>query len=379
MPVYDLTLQMLSPVHVGTGDEIDPTEYVVREVPKHRGSFELLALDLPRLLSSLTPPERAKFDAAVRDKSVTLVRRFIAEHPRLSQFVRWQAQADAELHSHYKNGLTSGSARLAVHPMTRDAVTGRPYIPGSTIKGALRTAWIARKAAPLAPKEAPWRGEDRHFEPRVLGYLDDSTGRPRVELRADPFRALRISDAPLCDDDTNIITRVTIYKPDRSAGQPDPAGIQMFYDMTFSRLDAPDDPVTAAGRLAIDDRLAQTRARSDRWNFDHCVADGFSAEELLDACHAFYAERLQQEFAKFHDRNPRAAQHREPLGRLRAAADHRTPGTALIRLGRFNHFECVTVAPFARPPERGAGKTRTLADGWMPLGWACLTLRPRAP
>jgi len=378
VPTYELTLEMLSPVHVGTGDEIDPTEYVVREVRGNRGCFELLALDLPRLLSSLTPPERAKFDAAVRDKSVTLVRRFIAEHPRCSQYVRWSARAKEDLHTLYQKSLNSGTAQLAVHPMTRDAVNGRPYIPGSTIKGALRTAWVARKAAALAPGEVPRDPQDTTFEPRVLGYLDHSTGRPRVELRADPFRALRISDAPLCDDDTNIITRVSIFKPDRSAGAPDPAGIQMFYDVTFRDL-KDSEPITAVGTLTIDDRLARTRARSDRWNFDHCVAAGFSAEELLDACHAFYAERLRQEFAKFHDRNPRAAQHREPLGRLRAAADHRTPGTALIRLGRFNHFECVTVAPFHRPPKRGAGKTRSLANGWMPLGWARLTLRPRAP
>lgn len=377
MPAYDLTLEMLSPVHVGTGEEIEPTEYVVRPAPQHPGSFELLAVDLPKLLSSLTPAERAKFDAAVRDKSATLVRRFVAEHARLSQCVRWTAWADEEVFRLYTDGLRSGTARLAVQPMTRDAATGRPYIPGSTLKGALRTAWIARKAAPLAPREAPWRGEERHFEPRVLGYLDTSGKHPRVELRADPFRALRITDAPLPDDAT-IITRVSIYKPDRPPGSADPAGIQMFYDVTFSLLEDPDHPVVATGTLAIDDRLARTPVPADRWAFDHCVAGGFTADELLDACHAFYAERLRQEFHRFHDKKPAAARCRKAMDSLRAAADHRPHGSARVRLGRFNHFECVTVAPFARPPRRGAGTTRSLANGWMPLGWARLTLKPRA-
>ncbi len=375
MPAYDLTLEMLSPVHVGTGDEIDPTEYVVREVPEHPGYYELVALDLPKLLTGLSSAERAKFDAAVRDKSVTLIRRFVAEHPRLFQCVRWRAQADAELYGLYKKGLTSPTAELAVHPMTRDPAAGRPYIPGSTLKGALRTAWVARKAAPLAPREAPWRGDDRHFEPRVLGYLDTSGQRQRVELRADPFRALRITDAPLTDE-ANIITRVSIYKPDRAPGTPDPGGIQMFYDVTFSRLEDP-EPVTATGTLAIDDRLARTPGPAGRWAFKHCVAGGFTAEELLDACHAFYAQRLKQEFQRFHDRNPKAAAHREAMDYLLAAAEHRPAGSALVRLGRFNHFECVTVAPFAQPPRRGAGRTRTLGNGWMPLGWARLTLKPR--
>ena len=55
MPAYRMTLTMLSPVHIGTGEEIEPVEYVVRKRANGGDAACLLySIDLPRMLSRLS-------------------------------------------------------------------------------------------------------------------------------------------------------------------------------------------------------------------------------------------------------------------------------------------------------------------------------------
>ncbi len=368
MPAYRMTLTMLSPVHIGSGEEIDPIEYVVRQEGQGEAArCVLYALDLPALLGRLTDAQRRDFNAAADQAATTYLRKFIAKTVDLHQDVRWQSTCSPETYELYQQGLDSEQSQLRITLMTRDALTGQPYIPGSSIKGALRTAWVSQAAAQYRGRVDLEVIHERDFEPEVLGYRsEDQRGRIRADIRADPFRAVSVGDAPLCAD-SNAIDPVEIYKPGRTASQPDPAGILMFYDMTFSAID--DQPITAAGRLTIDERLARTPARGARnWSFDRCVAGAVAAPDLLTACNTFYRPRLQDEIKRF----PRL----QTCGRkLQGCVEAMGPTEALIRLGRFSHVECVTVARRGGPPSQ-TGTTRSLAAGELPMGWAKLTLAP---
>lgn len=365
MPVYRMTLKMLAPVHIGSGEGIDPVEYVVTR--KQQGEFtdcHLYALDLPALLSRLHGDQRRKFNVAVENNALFYLRKFIAEVADLARDVRWHAACSEAVYEAYCSGLDNDAAQLIINLMARDAATGRPYIPGSSIKGALRTAWVSHKAAAYAGHESLDRIHERDFEPEVLGFRVSTGQRPRAEIRADPFRAVRVSDAPLCEN-SNSIAEVEIYHPQRgSAG--DPGGIRMYYDATFSALDQ--ETITATGHLTIDERLACTSARGARhnWQFEHCVADEIPAEALLRACNEFYQPRLKDELKRFSFAD-------DVRDILLAEADQIADGAALIRLGRFSHIECVTVNRQGGSPSR-TGTTRSLFAGELPFGWARISL-----
>ena len=364
MPAYRFTLTMLSPVHIGSGEEIEPTDYVVEARDFNGATHHILrALDLAKLLGRLTEDQRRRFNEAVDQKALFHLRKFIRSVATSADY-RWSAPCNKQIHRLYQAGLEGDSAQLLISLMTRDGGTGCPYVPGSSIKGALRTAWLSRQLGRMSRRPRP---DDRNFEALALGYAaENAAGRPRGEIRADPFRAIRVGDAPL-PPDGNIIEPVRIHKPGRKAGEADPAGIQMYYDVTFSRLDGED--ITAEGRLIIDERLAQTPTRDiSGWPFQNCVAGPIKARELLDACNDFYRPRLKDEFDRF-------PVLRETAGLLLEEATRLEPGQALIRLGRFSHKECVTVDPtggMCRKP----GTTRSLVVGELPLGWARLTLAP---
>lgn len=384
MPVYDFTLTMLSPVHIGTGEEIGPHEYVVsKEEVDGSTQYVLDVIDLPAFLGSLSPPDRAKFDQAVALDALFHLRRFLAEHPSVRRFRRYWCSTSQEFYDRYRQALERDASQLLINTMTRTGVLADPYIPGSSLKGSLRTAVLSQVAgahrdqerlhalaaqAGRGPREADFANRD--FQAKVLGYQTQGTKGPRAEIRADPFRAVKVSDAPLLEDAMSV-DPVEIFNPNRRAGEPDPAGIQMYYEMTFSALD--DQDVRARGTIAIDDRLPKRHPpREERgWPSDHCVAQPITIHQILDACRSFYWARLQNEHEDFYRRRGDL----EPVGNrimelVRQMKGHET----LVRLGRFSHFECVTVAGFARPGPRGAGKTRTLAAGQLPMGWAKLTI-----
>ncbi len=365
MPAYRMTLTMLSPVHIGTGEEIEPIDYVVRRPNPKEPDCLLHALDLPRLLARLTDAQRREFnDAADRGGSLFL-RKFMDRLADPERDARWTAPCDPDLYELYQKGLQKEASLLAVNVMTRDPATGRPYIPGSSLKGALRTAWVSHKASVYTESENRERLRDRDFEPEILGYRTRDRDGARADIRADPFRAVSVGDALLCDD-SNYIDRVRIYHPGKTRGVADPSSIQMFYDATLSLLD--DEPIIAEGRLLINERLARTPTQGARGAaFPNCVADAISAEPLLDACNSFYRPRLESELERF-------PVLKDVAGKLRAKADALDKGKeALIRLGRFSHRECVTVAPDGGGPSK-LSATRSLVAGALPLGWAALTL-----
>jgi CRISPR-associated protein Csm5 len=303
-----MTLTMLSPVHIGSGEEIDPVEYIVTEEQRGADTYWFLhALDLPALLARLTEDQRRQFNAAADRNALFYLRKFVAGVADLRRDIRWKAACSGEVYDAYRAGLESDAAQLIINLMTRDAATGQAYIPGSSIKGALRTAWVNHKAAVYAGPERLDRISEGEFEPEVLGYRVSTGHRPRAEIRADPFRAVHVGDARLCDD-SNTIEDVEIHRP-QGRGGPDPSGIRMYYDATFSALDG--ERITAEGRLQVDERLARTPARSTRgrWDFQQCVAEGVEAGALLQACNDLYRPRLEDELGRF----PRLADVRDKL------------------------------------------------------------------
>lgn len=367
MSRHRMTLTMLSPVHIGTGEELTPDEYIIR---RGKDGCMLHALDLPALLGHLSATQRAEFDQAVRDNSLASIRRFIDGHADPARHARWSAPAQEDLAGLYEQMHAGRNVELAIHPMTRTGLSCRSYIPGSSVKGAIRTAVLQHiyDSEPSLARAAESEARQRHrnadcmTEAVLLGNLNE---KKRPDLRADPFRAVRVSDAGLPDNATGIDpVELFSLKPDRPA--TDPSGILMFYEMTYCALD--DQIIEARGTLAVDERIGRTRGPGHRWDFEYCVSRPLEAATILRACRAFYQPRLEAEAQRLSRAVPDAAPVcRELLARSQRLADNET----LIRLGRFSHIECITLAPPLRA--KPDGTSRCLAGG-LPMGWCILRL-----
>jgi CRISPR-associated protein Csm5 len=362
--VYQLVVEPLSPIHVGSGTTIEPYEYDLREEDNDKWLF---VLDLPAIFSDMSPAARQEYDSILRRNNYPILRKWLRMHYDRRKHVRFRVQVQPstydELVKNQDNPERLGQIELAA----RHAATGRPYLPGSSIKGSIRTAVVADAAEKSGNQSkllsAARNQESNRFEALALGHIDEVQSQP--DLYRDPFRQVIITDIPL-DTGACYIDRVIIVRQAdaRRPGQPDPTGILMYRDMTYSMCDG--EVIRGKGEIRFLNNLVDGRRMKE-----NRLPREISHELICAACNCFYIPKLEHEISRFKVRQ----QAKEKL--LEAANSARGSSTqCIIRLGRHSHFECVTVGePYVHKPRRGAGATRTYSEYLFPLGWARLTFR----
>jgi CRISPR-associated protein Csm5 len=164
---YQLTLETLSPIHIGSGkgDLLLDYDYLVE-------GNRAVIIDIDRLLEEV---DEERLETA-------------AEDPKLSLLL---APEETERYKAYEMDIAAGHPhRIRQH--IKDAFE-RLYVPGSSIKGALRTAlaWSAHYGAltlgGLGQRNDPNKADDS-VEAGLLDYDPRNT-------HNDLLRALRITDA----------------------------------------------------------------------------------------------------------------------------------------------------------------------------------------
>lgn len=188
---WNVLLTPLAPIHIGSGRDYEDTDYLLHE--EH-----LYAFDLARLAQA-TPPWLAQLGREAlgtgAHRSPTEIRKAVrsklAENQpellRISHRSIPVAAAFAEIYrgATQPNALPNEFNRLQVARTIFTSSDERPYIPGSSFKGALRTAVLdalrARHAGGPGPRDAA------AAERQLLGGGVFKT-------EADPFSTIAISD-----------------------------------------------------------------------------------------------------------------------------------------------------------------------------------------
>jgi CRISPR-associated protein Csm5 len=183
-------IRIVAPVHIGCGEVYEPMGFVVDEL-----NAKIIVFDPIAFVAALDQEEKERFSkicAKGTIESIIEVYKFMRclKKRRLDGHIITCSTAFIE---HYQDTLSIGIgdrhrikqelnnftiARTAFHPYTQ-----QPYIPGSAIKGALRTAWLNTKQRDMGVSK--WLGKAKDLEIKLLDGGNFNT---------DPFRMLKISD-----------------------------------------------------------------------------------------------------------------------------------------------------------------------------------------
>jgi CRISPR-associated protein Csm5 len=359
--VRSFRMTPLTPVHIGSGDRLAPEEYVV-------DGQEFVRLDSRAILRALSAQERTAYEAAVdagrlRDAQRVIRRFWQASRAQGSlRFERFRAAIGESSREDLRQIIEQPERRGDVLALQRNPYTGAVVIPGSSIKGVMRTAlasWLAntepgprRIATAQQTAQRGWDG--RRLEQAVFGY---NAG----ETEGDPLRLLHVADAEWPAGG------VQVDKPELTKlgrGDDGTERIQMHVERLLSRGDGTRTPaVTVALRLETPGRRSRLFARAFAW------------EEIVFACNRFYANRLNAEYERF-------SQVAHDGYRWKPTQQEFERGL-LLRLGRFSHFDSMSVDRYRegrnaarKEPIREIGSTRTMcplrAGGRAPFGWVLL-------
>lgn len=356
---YRLTLTPLSPLHVGTGESVEPYQYDIAEGPP----AHVAIYDVDVMLENLTEIQRRDFIRLTETTNFADLRRWFRKHPQRDQYLLTRLVLTPLAYEGLVKNLDNPNQQGEVQLLPRDRVTQRCYIPGSSIKGALRTAIVdAAARQPDRPQyqlmavanNAYNRWSGAQFEAQAMGNLNRSD---KPDLYRDPFRQVAVSDLAVPEHGT-YVDRIRILKPQGSMGN-DPSGIVMYRELTRSQV--LQEPIAITGEFRLHSHLKQE------------LPLALPLTTIIDNCNQFYQVRLKHELNKY---NKIKAVSERMLGSLNQLATNQ----CLIRLGRHSHFECVTVGePYHQAPQKGFGATRSYAGGtsqgtpFLPLGWAILT------
>lgn len=410
MTVYRFRAQAISPLHIGCGAEIDPGEFLLRD-------GRLLHFNPSAVLSSLDEQKKREFMTLANRADLKALQAFFRSHcdPALHG-LGWIDASEAFL-AEFARKASNPDNQFQVKLMPRNPHTGAVYLPGSSIKGAIRTAVVNAFTNILltsdAVKKRYWEGVKNAEEKVLLRDPDipaaklkqkvaDKQGqileeaalnRRFSETERDVFRLIEVADAELPPASTRI-DRIYNWNPHK----PDSQGIQIWGERVKSRADgeAPEFRIN----LHVDEQAMKHGVVMQ------LLGRQVDIETIASACNSFYWGRLVAERDKFF-RTLEGKSNQTQLTLYRALShvfDKDTQGRPLvqklawphilIRLGRFSQFESLTVdnlrrgyRPQAKTPEgkwiEGMSATRNLCDmgrdkPHLSFGWLLLTLDKQA-
>lgn len=344
--VWELVLTPLSPVHVGTGRDYEPTEYVIE-------GHTLYAFSSQAMAQALLPPEWKRLEATTsatpdvtmlrsvqalfheaRDRLAAQAEDALPVAPGLAALYQARVGQTAQRESAGREIIN----RMAIERCAREGAGGAAIVPGSSLKGSVRTALLNALNADAGRRfDSRERDAHRKLEQALLGYQPH-------RFEQDPLRLVNLSDARPVQADaphTEIRFAVNRHKRERrlvSRGGPtEPRGTyQLLETVIGMRLR------TFQASLGIQP-IPPDRSIPDDWV---PRADRrFSARHIADACNRFYRPLLESEIEALRSRGFLSSEWAGVQARLlETMRPSIEAGRAfLLRVGRHSGAESVTL------------------------------------
>lgn len=272
-----IRLHVLTPIHIGCDDVYEPTSFVIDEKKK-----KLIEFDPIKFISVLNQAQRDELIKTCLQENLLLIYKFIRRSYNPRAGGREVEIADG-LIEHYKKVLQMSTFekqevinRFEMHKTAYNPLTRQPYIPGSSLKGAIRTAYLSDLAKKKNIKNFRGMGDERDKADKLETLLLDRV-EGKDKIPSDPFRMVKVSDLmPVNGVGTRIVYAINRKK--KKSDKPTLAEKSSVYQIFEVILPG----AVFEGILNINKPLNSSGIK-------HIIA----AEDLLAALNAFYIPLLE--------------------------------------------------------------------------------------
>ena len=372
--IYTIKIEPLTAVHIGAGDTLTPLDYKLADMKLKTGGtkkvYAKFSSDamLKRLIESNDENALKEFETMSGSGNMKALQEFFHSH-----FSRDDVEYTCDVTKPFMEKYTAnisgnplGNA-LEVSQMYRPAGKKNPIIPGSSIKGAIRTALLNDKIDLLDKTENQKNIKD--VEKKLFGFKNE---------KDDPLRALVISDAVFESKGSSFVGVVKNVAPNKYSGNLEAKKMQMIAEMIFGSLLGVQNTSTANFLLDIDLQNSLVASDNPRKNFT--MQTKFDIKDIIDSCNNFFANAFDDEYEKFFTK---CVEKTDVIIHLRKQIDeiYESKNSFPLRLGHWSQVEFVTLDRARSPSKRGKiqkyGTTRTLLDynnNFVPMGWCKCTV-----
>lgn len=328
---HSLTINTLSPVHIGCGEDYEPTNYVMDEQA-------LFYFNLPAVVDCFSAEDVRELNAINNSREPLLrIQNFFklrkdllidkAEHMRpVSQEAheKYQKAAGKAVNVEQSGKKVSNAleiARTAFNPHNQ-----QPILPGSSIKGAIRTALL--DLINKGKKTSYQAKEERKLEADLF----------QGSFASDPMRLIKVADASFNHHENALLPRVlfeTNVKRNINVAQKDSGQLSLMCEAL------PEFAAAAfAAQISVQD-LQGKKSKKGQDNPSVC----FSTTDIIQACNRFYWTIFRNELDRFKKRgclNATWETHAYQLLELLKPFKEANAGM-ILRIGRHSGAESITL------------------------------------
>lgn len=404
---YCLLITPLAPVHIGTGESYEPTNYVIEDGVLYEfdtGSVveALSAADRKALLDiSNRKPNTDMIQAVQRfffERREVLMAHAVQRIPVLAGVANLYTRRVGQTANLETDGKKVVN-RLEIDRTAFDPITRRPVLYGSSLKGAIRTALLDSVNRGKPAQEQKGLHE---FQGRIFEYLND---RRKPVLELDPMRLVQIADAtwggeeglPAAAIHLAVNRKKAPVRDDKGRLRKSQAEAKELYQILecvpgmqyrafISQLN-----LQSVAAIEEQDRQGKRQLPDKNLRFD--------AGRIARACNAFYLPLLRAENKVLAEREYLDPSWQRTIENLLAQAkDKMDKGEVfLLRAGRHSGAESVTLngvrsikilegkGEDGRQRSSNASSAKTLwlaaeekdqTTGMLPFGWLLVELIP---
>jgi CRISPR-associated protein Csm5 len=355
-----IKLHVLSPVHIGCDDVYEPTSFVIDEMKK-----TLIEFDPIDFITNLTPVQSNEFSKLCTGEDLLSIFKFVKRVYKNGNPLR-EIDVSSGLVEHYKKVLAMSSFnknaiinQFTMNKTSYNPQTNQVYIPGTSVKGALRTAYLSYLASQKDIKGRKEKAKDLEIE--LLGGKFDT----------DPFRMVKVSDFQSLEAvRTKIVYGINKKKKVSDRETRAATGPQQIFEVIESG-----SVFEGAININTPEKTAGPKKTIEQTS-------------LFEALNQHYRKLFDQEMLVVKDCGFRSISTSAFLDRLGMSC-------FLVRLGRHSGAEAVTIEgnrnirikqADGQPPKNLDQSTTiwlasefarpTVANGLIPFGWAVLEVVP---
>lgn len=135
---YSVKLFPLTDIHIGSGKDIEAYEYTIKNGYMYR-------IDISEIMNNMFDSEQEEFYKYVKRNDILDIRSWIYDNYKEEWGYVYKEKVSPEFEDYYKekiNGATDKNENSELSIFEFIGYDDKKYIPGSSIKGALRTAFV---------------------------------------------------------------------------------------------------------------------------------------------------------------------------------------------------------------------------------------------
>lgn len=411
---YTLSYTPLSPIHIGTGDSYEPTNYVIDD-------GTLYEFDTGGALAALTESDRNELNKIVNARTsedmLKAVQRFFYE--RREALKPWAINAIPVLDgvanlygkrvgqtANRESGGDQVLNKLEIDRTAYNPINRQPVLFGSSIKGAIRTALLSHinDKQPLSKQDEEKfvvenldQGERRRREReqrRVFPKLNESLFEFRSgKFELDPLRLVQIADAAWNEQSSLATAQILVSVNRKKELKRDKHGTEIFGQAENENLCKLLESIPAwryrafCGQLNLQN-ITDIRNR-EKLPAPHLL---FKIEQIAKFCTKHYLPILKAEMKIMRERGFLDSEWGNNIDALlKTISDKLIEGSAfLLRVGRHSGAQAVTIDGVRHikimkgtPEYQAQTKTLCLAANdpkqrteLLPFGWLLVEINP---